>query len=89
MPLQVDDDSRQLRAGPSQTSEFAFQAAPTLNIGVNFKQHKNLGLILNQWLSEVESEHTDSSNSKLNICSSSSNMEWVTVPVTHWGFWWK
>lgn len=38
---------------------------------------------MNRWLSEVESEHTDSLNSKLNICSFFSNMEWVTV--THLG----
>lgn len=88
MPLQVYDDSWQLREVPSQTSVFAFKQPPILSVGVHFKRWRIVfwGLIMNQWLSEAENEHTDSLNSKLNMCCSFSNMKWVTVPVTHWGF---
>lgn len=86
MPLQACDDSWQRREGSSWTFMFAFKQPSTLSAGVHFQPQRNMtwGLIVNQWLGEVKSEHTDSLNSKLNMCCSSSSTEWVTVLVTHW-----
>lgn len=78
-PSQVCDDSRQLEA-PPRFPCLPFRRPPALNLGVNLMQWSNMSwhLIMNQWWSEVESEQTDSLNSKLNTFCSSSDTEWVT-----------
>lgn len=84
-PLQVCDDSQQLKA-PPRFPCLPFRQPPALNLGVNLMQWRNMSwhLIMKQWWSEVESEQTDSLNSKLNTFYSSSDTEWVTE-----GLWWK